>query len=86
MIDLLMEIEFTNHNEKMRTRTLLLRSYYELITPKKYNYYEIFLSLCSSFEKYLRRSNLKDKQQQLDFVKKIRILAKKKLGDDTEGA
>lgn len=83
VISLLREIEFTNHHYKSRTRSLLLRSYYELI-EKDDDYYEAFLSLSQSFEKFLRRDKRcigNYQKAYLNFIILIRLLAKIKLLD-----
>lgn len=81
VINLLLNINFTDISSKERTRILLLKSYYELIEQGN-RYYESFLSLTYSFEKAIRRRNAiseLEKRKQLEFIKRIRTVAKKKL-------
>lgn len=80
VISLLQEIKFTDASYKSRTRSLLLRSYYKLI-DKNDKYYEAFLSLSYSFEKYLRRDTSRIdnyKKGYINFIIIMRLLAKHK--------
>ncbi len=51
VLDLLVQVEYTDIRYRVHTKSLLLRTYYDL------NEYEAFLSLTESFRQYLQRNN-----------------------------
>lgn len=82
VIETLRDIDFLDYFVKTQTKSLLLRSYYELINPFKNALYEVFLAQINAFDKFLRRNNKAAQARKvayLNFVSLLKVLAKRKI-------
>jgi len=72
VLDLVAQISFKDINVNIRTRSLILKSYYELSKPL-----EFITSFCSAFKAFLRRKNKLNKQAAeatINFIKIVQML------------
>ncbi|WP_336914472.1 hypothetical protein [Runella sp.] len=79
VIELLESVDFTNHLDMLRAKSLLLRSYYEFGAEQ-----DVMLNTCASFENLLRRSSPQTEADKamLAFVLTFRKIVTQKSGKE----
>lgn len=74
-IELIINKSFSNTFYKIRAKTLLLKSYFEMFLQDD-SYYDLILSQLEAFEKYIRRENSISPHRQLNFLSFARFFKK----------
>lgn len=67
VLDLLVQVEYTDIRYRVHAKSLLLRTYYDL------NEYEAFLSLTESFRQYLQRNNQISASRRNGFINLVKF-------------